>query len=242
MKNRRVDEIRKRIAKRKEEQERLEEEQYFPQGDYEGETLLIEEGEKEVHPLFRKDVFLFKFLLAAILVLAVAILFKNAPSSFDGARTAVKQVMEEEFQFAAVSKWYEGQFGKPLAFLPSSEKKQGVKQKDYAVPASGKVMQSFQKDGQGVFVQTAVNATVEPVNEGVVIFAGKKEGFGNTVEIQHADGTESWYGNLSETTVKLYDYVEQKQKIGTVGSSGDDKNGKFYFAIKKMKNLSIQFR
>ncbi|MDM5190151.1 M23 family metallopeptidase [Bacillus sp. DX4.1] len=233
MKNRRVDEIRKRIAKRKEEQERTEEEQYFFQGDYEGETLLIEEGEKEVHPLFRKDVFLFKFLLAAIFVLAVAILFKNAPSSFDGARTVIKQVMEEEFQFAAVSKWYEGQFGKPLAFLPSSEKKQIVKQKDYAVPASGKVMQSFQTNGQGVFVQTAANAMVESVNEGIVIFAGKKEEFGNTVEIQHADGTESWYGNLGETSVKLYDYVEKKQKVGTVATSTNEKNGKFYFAIKK---------
>ncbi|HEK9103392.1 M23 family metallopeptidase [Bacillus pfraonensis] len=233
MKNRRVEEIKKRIAKRKEEQERLEEEQYFSEGNFDGETMFIEEGEKEVHPLFRKEVFLFKFLLAAILVLSVAILFKNAPASFDGAKTVVKQIMQEEFQFATVSKWYEDQFGKPLAFLPANEKKQSAQQKDYAVPALGKVMQSFQKDGQGVFVQTAANTAVESVNEGVVIFAGKKEEYGNIVEIQHADGTESWYGNLGETSVKLYDYVEKKQKIGTVGSSADNKNGKFYFAIKK---------
>ncbi len=57
MKNRRIEEIRKRIAKRKEEQERLEEEQYFSGEDFNGETLLIEEGEKEFHPLFRKDIF-----------------------------------------------------------------------------------------------------------------------------------------------------------------------------------------
>ncbi|PFA23094.1 M23 family peptidase [Bacillus cereus] len=233
MKNRRVEEIKKRIAKRKEEQERLEEEQYFSEGNFDGETMFIEEGEKEVHPLFRKEVFLFKVLLAAILVLSVAILFKKAPAPFVGAKTVVKQVMQEEFQFATVSKWYEGQFGKPLSFLPVSEKKQTVQQKDYAVPASGKVMQSFQKDGQGVFVQTATNTAVESVNEGIVIFAGKKEGFGNIVEIQHADGTESWYGNLGETSVKLYDYVEKKQKVGTVGSNADNKNGKFYFAIKK---------
>ncbi|KEK26372.1 M23 family metallopeptidase [Bacillus gaemokensis] len=233
MKNRRVDEIRKRIAKRKEEQERLEKGQYFSEEGFDGETLFIEDGEKEVHPLFRKEVFLFKFLLAAILVLSVAILFKNAPASFDGTRTVVKKVMQEEFQFAAVSKWYEDQFGKPLAFFPGSEKKQEAKSKDYAVPASGKVMQDFQKNGQGVFVQTAANATVESVNEGVVIFAGKKEEFGNIVEIQHADGTESWYGNLSETSVKLYDYVTKKQKIGTVSVNTDNKNGKFYFAIKK---------
>ncbi|MFJ8529787.1 peptidoglycan DD-metalloendopeptidase family protein [Bacillus sp. NPDC094106] len=233
MKNRRVEEIRKRIAKRKEEQEKLEEEQYFSGENFDGETIFIEEGEKEIHPLFRKEVFLFKVLLSAILVLSVAILFKNAPAPLNGARTAVTKVMQEEFQFAAVSKWYEDQFGKPLVFLSTSKKKQGVEQKDYAVPASGKVMQGFQKNGQGVFVQTAADATVESVNEGVVIFAGKKDGLGNTVEIQHADGTESWYGNLNETSVKLYDYVSKKQKVGTVGSDTDHKNGKFYFAIKK---------
>ena len=233
MKNRRVEEIRKRIAKRKEEQERLEEEQYFSGENFDGETIFIEEGEKEIHPLFRKEVFLFKVLLSAILVLSVAILFKNAPAPLNGARTAVAKVMQEEFQFAAVSKWYEDQFGKPLVFLSTSKKKQGAEQKDYAVPASGKVMQDFQKNGQGVFVQTAADATVESVNEGVVIFAGKKDGLGNTVEIQHADGTESWYGNLNETSVKLYDYVSKKQKVGTVGSDTDHKNGKFYFAIKK---------
>ncbi|MGG3444272.1 peptidase M23 [Bacillus cereus] len=234
MKNRRVEEIKKRIAKRKAEQERMEEDQYFAGGDFDSDTVFIEEGEKEIHPLFRKEVFLFKVLLSAILVLSVAILFKNAPSSFDGTRAVTEKAMQQEFQFATISKWYEKQFGKPLVFFSPNEKKEKViQQKDYAIPASGKVMQGFQKNGQGVFVQTATNATVESVNEGVVVFAGKKEELGNTVQIQHADGTESWYGNLNDMSVKLYDYVSKKQKIGTVNSDENNKNGKFYFAMKK---------
>ncbi|EJQ47159.1 M23 family metallopeptidase [Bacillus hominis] len=234
MKNRRVEEIKKRIAKRKAEQERMEEERYFAGGDFDSETVFIEEGEKGIHPLFRKEVFLFKVLLSAILVLSVAILFKNAPSSFDGTRAVTEKVMQEEFQFATISKWYEKQFGKPLVFFsPNEKKEEAIQQKDYAIPASGKVMQGFQKNGQGVFVQTATNATVESVNEGIVVFAGKKEELGNTVQIQHADGTESWYGNLNDMSVKLYDYVSKKQKIGTVNSDENNKNGKFYFAMKK---------
>lgn len=234
MKNRRVEEIKKRIAKRKAEQERMEEDQYFAGGDFDSDTVFIEEGEKEIHPLFRKEVFLFKVLLSVILVLSVAILFKNAPSSFDGTRAVTEKVMQEEFQFATISKWYEKQFGKPLVFFSPNEKKEkAIQQKDYAIPASGKVMQGFQKNGQGVFVQTATNATVESVNEGVVVFAGKKEELGNTVQIQHADGTESWYGNLNDMSVKLYDYVSKEQKIGTVNSDENNKNGKFYFAMKK---------
>ncbi|SFJ82426.1 MULTISPECIES: M23 family metallopeptidase [unclassified Bacillus (in: firmicutes)] len=226
MRNKRVEEIKKRIAKRKAEQEKREEDKLFSFEEQEYTPLFAEEGE-EAHPLFRKEIFLFKLLLSAILVLVVAILFKNTTNSFEGARTVVKQTMKEEFQFAFVSKWYESQFGKPLSFFPSSEKKTTQKEKNYAVPASGKVMQSFQANGQGVFVQTATNAVVESVNEGIVVSIDQKEEFGNTVEIQHADGTESWYGNLGETSVKLYDYVAKKQKVGTVA------NGKFYFAFKK---------
>lgn len=232
MRNKRVEEIKKRIAKRKAQQERREEDESFSYEEQEYTPLLIEEGE-ETHPLFRKEIFLFKLLLSAILVLAVAILFKNTTSSLEGTRKTVKQAMEKEFQFASVSKWYESQFGKPLSFLPSSEKKTVQKEKDYAVPASGKVMQSFHANGQGVFVQTAANAIVESVNEGIVVFVGQKEEFGNIVQIQHADGTESWYGNLGETSVKLYDYVTKKQKIGTVANETTGKNGKFYFAFKK---------
>ncbi|HDX9579165.1 TPA: M23 family metallopeptidase [Bacillus pseudomycoides] len=224
MRDKRVEEIKKRIAKRKAQQEK--EDELFSYEEQEYKPLLIEEGE-EIYPLFRKEILLFKLLLSAILVLAVAILFKNQANSFEEPRTVVKQVMKEEFQFAYVSKWYESKFGKPLSFLPSSEKKSPQKEKNYAVPASGKVMQNFQVNGQGVFVQTAANAVVESVNEGIVVSIGQKEEFGNTIEIQHADGTESWYGNLGETSVKLYDYVAKKQKVGTVA------NGKFYFAFKK---------
>ncbi|MDR4410289.1 M23 family metallopeptidase, partial [Bacillus anthracis] len=56
---------------------------------------------------------------------------------------------------------------------------------------------------------------------------------GNTVQVQHAAGTESWHANLNDISVRLYDYVSKKQKIGTVSNDKKDKNGKFYFARKK---------
>ena len=104
----------------------MEEEQYFAGENFDSETVFIEDGEKEIHPLFRKEVFFFKVLLSAILVLSVAILYKNAPSSFDGAKAVTEKVMKEEFQFATVAKWYEKQFGKPLVFYSPNEKKEGI--------------------------------------------------------------------------------------------------------------------
>ena len=104
----------------------MEEEQYFNGGNFDSEAVFIEDGEKEMHPLFRKEVFFFKVLLSAILVLSVAILYKNAPSSFNGAKAVTEKVMKEEFQFATVAKWYEKQFGKPLVFYSPNEKKKEV--------------------------------------------------------------------------------------------------------------------
>ncbi|WP_028402941.1 M23 family metallopeptidase [Ectobacillus panaciterrae] len=237
MKNRRVDEIRKRIAKRKADQQRKsywEEADAFvlPEQEF-SEQIIFEEPKETTHPLFRKEVFLFKILCSACLILITAVLFKNPAPSFEEARSAIRTAMGQEFQFATVSKWYEEQFGKPLTLLPSSKTKLSEGGKNYAVPASGKVLQSFKANGQGVLVQTNINASVDAVNEGVAIFVGKKEDLGNTIIIQHADGTESWYGNLADVSVALYDYVKKKQKIGIVENSQDGKAGNFYFAFKK---------
>ena len=153
----------------------MEEEQYFAGENFDSETVFIEDGEKEIHPLFRKEVFFFKVLLSAILVLSVAILYKNAPSSFDGAKAVTEKVMKEEFQFATVAKWYEKQFGKPLVFYSPNEKKRrdhSAKRLCHSCFRKGDARVS--KNGQGVFVQTATNATVESVNEGLVVLRAKR--------------------------------------------------------------------
>ena len=58
---------------------------------------------------------------------------------------------------------------------------------------------------------------------GIVTYIGEKEGYSNTVIIQQSNGYYAWYGNISES-VKLYDYVEQGEVIGT---SKDD----FYYYV-----------
>ncbi len=240
----RPDEIRRRIAKRRKENrgngsERMavlpeEDEKYgFNQfASYEPSGR-----DEEIHPLFRKEVFFFKLLASICLFLVVAIMFRNQSPALDSARSIVKSSFSQEFQFAAVSKWYENKFGKPLALLPFNEKKPDVKNvsNQYAVPASGRILENFDKNGQGVMVETSKGSPVKAYNEGVVTFAGIKDGLGKTVIIQHSDKTESWYGNLDQINVGLYEFVSKGKEIGTVsGSAGKDKTkGEFYFAIKK---------
>lgn len=244
----RADEIRRRIARRRKSKGRADtihqldsmfplpedEEKYgFNQSiTYEGDGL--DEG---MHPLFRKEVFFFKILASACLFLMVAILFRNHSSALDPARSLVKKSMDTEFQFATVTNWYENKFGKPLALLPFSGKKKAnpPSSTQYALPASGKVLENFQKNGQGIMIETGKGVQVKAMNEGIVRFSGVKAGLGKTVIIQHSDQTESWYGNLDKVDVGLYEHIEKGKEIGTVsGSSGTDQTkGEFYFAIKK---------
>ncbi|MFT4412788.1 peptidoglycan DD-metalloendopeptidase family protein [Fredinandcohnia humi] len=239
----RANEIRKRIARRKREKHTIhtsgkkvvptflanDEERYG------GSTYTpLESGPGNGgHPLFRKEVFIFKILLSALLFLSVGILFKNQSPQLDQIRHFVTSTMENEFQFAAVTKWYEEQFGSPLTLLPIKQNDtEKVSPDKYAVPAVGKVTETFEVNGQGIMVETD-SKVVKALNEGYVLEVATKGELGKTVVIQHGDGSETWYGNLGTVDVKLYDYVETGQEVGTVMDPEGDNKGTYYFAIKQ---------
>lgn len=244
----RADEVRKRIAKRKRDRglsndnevsKRTslflsDEERYgvYSPPTYEGGP----DNGKGGHPLFRAEVFMFKILFSAVIVLVVAIVFKNGTPMFEQAKSAITYSLEEEFQFAAVSSWYRDQFGEPLAlFEPKTgeSKEEGSESQtaQLAVPASGKVLESFEDNGQGIMVETD-RPSVEAMNEGIIIEAGEKPDTGLTIVLQHSDGTKSWYGNLDKIDVALYDFVEKGKELGKTKLS-DNQKGTYYFAIKK---------
>ncbi|WP_174524223.1 M23 family metallopeptidase [Neobacillus soli] len=241
------EEIRRRIAKRKNEKGTVSKSPESPiawAGDDEkyGYNLMSASGNNsgdDGHPLFKKEVFFFKILASVLLFLTIAILFRTHSSALDPARNVVMKTMDTDFKFAVVSNWYESRFGKPLALLPFSETdkvgKKEVVQKEFSVPAMGKILENFEKNGQGIMIETGKGAAVQAINDGFVHFIGVKEGLGKTVIIQHSDKTETWYGNLDEINVKLYQYIDKRTVVGKVSTStGEDKTkGKYYFAIKK---------
>ncbi|WP_066365547.1 peptidoglycan DD-metalloendopeptidase family protein [Neobacillus fumarioli] len=240
-----ADEIRRRIAKRKKSKESSvngHDQHIIWPGDseYEFPTYTSDNGTNdENHPLFRKEVFFFKFLASVLLFLAVAILFRNHSATLAPVRDFVTRSMDTDFKFAVVSDWYEKKFGKPLALLPFSQDDQKGKtevvQTEYAVPAMGKILENFQKNGQGIMIETQKGAAVQVIKDGFVNFAGVKDGLGKTVIVQHSDGSETWYGNLADIKVNLYQKIKNRTVVGTVSTSPDEDptKGKYYFAIKK---------
>ena len=239
----RADDIRKRIAKRKKERERPEkgiQTRTLPQAEelYGFDKLpSYDSGPGDgFHPLFKKEVFLFKILASACLVLIVAILFRSETERAEPVKKFVTSTMENDFQFAAVSSWYEEQFGKPLALLPVKENEKASTDESgtqYALPASGKILEDFGDNGQKITIETGTEASVEAMSEGLVRYVGTQEGFGKTVIIQHSDKSESWYGNLSDFEVSVYEYIDKGAKVGKTSPAADGEKGSFYFAIKK---------
>ena len=55
---------------------------------------------------------------------------------------------------------------------------------------------------------------------GVVIWAGKKFGYGQLVEIDHGNGFRTRYGHNKKISVKIGDVVTRGQEIARIGSTG----------------------
>ena len=66
----------------------------------------------------------------------------------------------------------------------------------------------------GVKLEVVDKYLVPIIEEGLVVYIGEKENYGNVIIIEGIDGIDIWYGNIENTTVKLYDYVEKNTYLG----------------------------
>jgi len=71
------------------------------------------------------------------------------------------------------------------------------------------------------------------VNDGKVIFSGRKGGYGNVVKIRHRGGYVSLYAHQSRIRVKKGAKVKKGQVIGYVGSTGRSTGPHLHFGLYK---------
>ncbi len=83
------------------------------------------------------------------------------------------------------------------------------------------------KDGVKYLIKE--NSKIHLKDSGIVTFIGEKEGYNNTIIIQQSNGYYAWYGNIEKPSVKLYDYIEGGEVIGT---SSDE----YYYVLLKDDN------
>jgi murein DD-endopeptidase MepM/ murein hydrolase activator NlpD len=72
----------------------------------------------------------------------------------------------------------------------------------------------------GIDYGAPIGTPVQTIGDGRVIFAARKGGAGNLVEIQHTNGYATYYMHLSQILVRAGQRVAQGQRIGLVGMTG----------------------
>ncbi|WP_295456071.1 M23 family metallopeptidase [uncultured Thiodictyon sp.] len=86
---------------------------------------------------------------------------------------------------------------------------------------------------QGVDFAAPSGSPVVAVADGVVTFNGHRHGYGNLIEIRHANGYSTRYGHNSFNSVQEGQQVRKGQVIGAVGSTGSATGPHVHFEVLK---------
>ncbi len=149
-----------------------------------------------------------KFLVCVVILLGILIALKASPSLREN---LYKYVFQNHFSFAEVNTVYEKLFGSSLPLTGTEST---------ALVSSSKIEYEDSEDYKdGVALTVSEDYVIPIIKSGIVVFAGQKDGYGNTVIIQQGDGTEVWYANIKEIQVSMYDYLLEGDILGQ--SDGD---------------------
>ncbi len=95
-------------------------------------------------------------------------------------------------------------------------------------PFTGRMQQH-----SGIDIAAAKGTEVFVLQEGRVSYSGWRGDYGRLVIVQHADGSETRYGHLSDRLVKQGDTVKAGTAIGKVGSSGRSTGPHLHFEVRQ---------
>jgi len=84
----------------------------------------------------------------------------------------------------------------------------------------------------GVDLVAPLGSGIRATAPGRVVFAGKRDGYGRTIEIDHGHGITTRFAHLSKVLVEDGQQVERGQKIGTLGNSGRSSGPHLHYEIR----------
>ena len=146
--------------------------------------------------------------LFAIIFVLGSIIFTNISDS--NKELYQKYVLEDSLEFTKINELYQNIFGTVDITKDNHSDAETV---------FGSItytnIESF-KNGSKLTV--GMNEVVSAITSGIVVFIGEKDELGNTIIIQGNDGVDIWYSNITDTDIKVYDYVEAGSILGTSNS------------------------
>ena len=85
----------------------------------------------------------------------------------------------------------------------------------------------------GIDIAAKYGTDIVAMADGVVIFSGRKGGYGNLVELRHPNGLETRYGHCSKLLVKEGDMIRKGQVIAKLGSTGRSTGPHVHFEVRR---------
>lgn len=120
-----------------------------------------------------------------------------------------KYVFETNYNFAKINALYKKYM---LDLKPKKDKTTPVSRTD-------NINYYDKKDYlDGVELSVEENYNVTMLESGLVVFIGEKEGYGNSIVVQQSNGIDVTYGNVKESDIKVYDYIEKGKIIATASN------------------------
>ena len=139
----------------------------------------------------------FNKILLTILIFLVGMILVKQNSNYKN--LIIENVYEKNFKFTKIKSIYKKYFGNFLSIDDLVKEEEAV--------FSEKL--SYTKDSvykDGVKLSVSDHYMVPVLEDGIVIFMGEKEGYGNTVIVEQIDGIYVYYSNIDASNIKLYDY------------------------------------
>jgi murein DD-endopeptidase MepM/ murein hydrolase activator NlpD len=84
---------------------------------------------------------------------------------------------------------------------------------------------------EGIDFAGKLGEDVRAVAAGVVVWSGYKHGYGNLVEIRHANGYSTRYGHNKKILVRAGETVQKGQRIALMGSTGRSTGPHVHFEV-----------
>jgi len=84
----------------------------------------------------------------------------------------------------------------------------------------------------GIDFKGPVGAPIYAAAQGTVSFAGRKQGYGNCVEIVHGNGLMTRYAHMSKFRVAVGQSVEAGHVIGAIGNTGRSTGAHLHFEVR----------
>lgn len=149
---------------------------------------------------------LVKILICNFIFLILLILCKD---SFSYRRKIYNYIYEDNINFSKFKNVYSKYFGGVFLF------RRNIGNNDASYVFDEKISYSDRTDYyDGVKLKVLNNYLVPVIREGIVVFNGEKDRYGYVVIVEDSSGIYNWYGNICNTSLKLYDRVKKGDYIG----------------------------